>query len=814
MVGSASVASIRSERSSKSRSSGASLSSVQSKKSISRRSISSTGGESLQDGLERIEGKASTASSSSVSIQRKSSQSVSSTRSHRSTSSRRSSASKSISAKLDRIGEKTVPRSNSISSVPSATSSWRSPYESSTRHSSSAASVVSSSSTCKVSKNRKSSSGSVSSVVSHHTSISTLSTGGQHARGVDYLNVGNYSKAILAFTKAIQTITQKSNDDRGYNEKQQRLATFYGYRCEALYDIGAYVASKKDARSSLEYESQVGGDKNKSSWFGGIFQSSENTQGELHHERGIVLRCKVLCSLGYSLLRQGDNVNDAMKSFEEAKSVAKKALDGVNDNLPAGGKGNNIEAVISLKETIKLAKDGLSLLSKYETLKTKIDTGSYKRGEYIKLLDDAIEIAPAAVDWHVRKVKYLIGRKRWFAVANHCEQVAAKTAKLEGVFSGDLADINPYFGIPSLKELNADFFTDNQLQKRPSYLRTLSSKATCDAVFRLPDELLPYYLRSLRLEERYEASMLACKALQKLLEERSQSNDKSAESNNYTFFDNEFDKLERTIKLKEEADKFFTDGHYDRAVTLYGDCLSIDCGEEWSRNRSILKTSRMSSCTKPNSEGGRLHAVLHSNRAACFAAMGQHDDAIKECSHAIHIHSMYTKALLRRARCFLQTGQREKARADFNRFISLVIGSRDHPYPPYNQGSACYFDMPSEVSEQKLRAVKSEFNQLGGLNPMGRKESKMMQKFTSMVESLCCNSTVIKSQVVTPPPSQWLMDNNTDVSKSRGDSHHSSSDKSKRRVSFLTPGQAPDPPNLCPSPSLFDNLLDTPKKDP
>ena len=805
MVGSASVASIRSERSSKSlRSSSSSVKSKQTNRS-NHRSIASSGRSSLQDGLERIERKASTASSSSsASIQRKSSQSVSSARSHRSTSSRRSTSSKSMSSKLDRIGEKTVLRSNSINSVPSATSSWRSPYESSTRRSSSSASVVSkssSSSTCKVSKNRKSSSSNssvASSVVSHRTSISALSVGGQHAKGVDYLNVGNHPKAILAFTKAIQSIQQNNNDE---GEGSSLLATLYGYRCEALYEIGAYDISTMDARRSLEYESKVGGDKNKkSSWFGGIFQS----QDELHHEHGIVLRCTVLCSLGFSILRQGDNVNDAMKSFEEATSIAKKALEGrgVNDNHPTNGKSSNMIAVISLKETIKLAEDGLSMLSKYETLKTKIDNGSYTRGEYIKLLDDAIEISPATVDWHVRKVKYLIGRKRWFAVANHCEQVAAKAVKLEGIFNGDLADSNPHPGIPSLQELNVDFFADDK-QPKPSYLRTLNSKAACDAVFRLPYELLPYYLRSLRLEERYEASMLACKALQKFLEEKVQSNDKRGESKRYSFFDLEFNKLERTIKMKEEADKLFNDGNYDRAVTLYGDCLSIDCDEEWSRSGSILKTSRMSSCEKPNAEGGRLHAVLHSNRAACFAAMGQHDDAIKECSHAIHIHSMYTKALLRRARCFVQKGEREKARADINRFISLVHGSRDHPYPPYNQGSACYFNMPSEVSEQELRSVKSELNQLGGLNPMGRKESKMMQKFTSLVESLCCKSSAIKSQVVTQPPSHWSMDNNT--------GGHHSSDKSKRRVSFLTE-QAPDPPN-CPSPSIFDHLFDTPKID-
>lgn len=127
---------------------------------------------------------------------------------------------------------------------------------------------------------------------------------------------------------------------------------------------------------------------------------------------------------------------------------------------------------------------------------------------------------------------------------------------------------------------------------------------------------------------------------------------------------------------------------------MYGECLSIDGNSDQS-NGSILKqaSSYPVACARANAAGGKLHAVLHSNRAACFSSMGRNDDAIKESSHAIEIHSMYTRALLRRARCYGKLGQIDKARADFNRYIILVEGAHEFPYPPPNQGSSCYFDV-------------------------------------------------------------------------------------------------------------------------
>ena len=405
-----------------------------SSRSIKSSTSSKRGGESLQDGFERIERKTS----------------QSSIKSHKSSSSRRTSSSR---------------KSRDQKSVKSSMSSGGR--------------------SCASASSRRSST-SKKSVLSHHSSISNISTMSAHTqqkRGIECVKSGNYRKAIQLLTRAIQSY----NGDE--DEQKSSLATLYGYRSEALYELGAYEASTRDARNVLQLcKSDDKGDKQ---WFGGMFKSSSSIpQSQLNNEG----RAKALCTLGYSLLRQGQ-LDEVLKSFEESVNIASKALEDSID-LPVSDRPSNYEqAVISLKETIQLATEGQSLLSTYENLITKLDDRSNKR-EYLQVLDSAIEIISAATHLHVKKVNYLVGRRRWFAVANHCEQLAANATKLEGVFKGDLADIDPLpTAVPRLQELNSNAFVKEEAT--PVHLRTLNPAEVCDAVFRMPNELLPYYLRML-----------------------------------------------------------------------------------------------------------------------------------------------------------------------------------------------------------------------------------------------------------------------------------------------------------------------------
>lgn len=335
-------------------------------------------------------------------------------------------------------------------------------------------------------------------------------------------------------------------------EKQVRegLATLHGYRCDALYEVGAYDAAVKDARSSLEYEQLA-----RESFDDRPYSTSPDRLDDrdlLHPEKGSTLRAKVLCSLGYSLLR-GGNVDCVKESFQESVTLAKKALEDAADFTEGERMISHMHkiAVGVLNETIEKATEGLATLSQYESLQKKLGSSSQKK-KYLDTLDSALEIAPGATDWHVAKVKHLIGRKRWFAVANHCEQVAANAAKYDGLFKGDLAELNPYPGIPAIVELDAKFFRESKNKNdAPPHLRTLSIKATRDAVFRMPKELLPHYLRALRLEERYKEAVLVGTALAEFdAQTKSDGKDTFAENKR---FHQEWDMLDRTIKLKEEG---------------------------------------------------------------------------------------------------------------------------------------------------------------------------------------------------------------------------------------------------------------------
>lgn len=437
--------------------------------------------------------------------------------------------------------------------------------------------------------------------------------------------------------------------------------------------------------------------------------SSLSNREKLNVETGSPLRAKVLCSLGYSLLGGGD-ASGVKAVFQESLNVSKRVQEDALDLIEGDDESsspNALRQVVALmKDTVNKATMGLSILEKYESLKMKWETKSYM-GDNTELLDGILGIAPGAIDWHVSKVIHLARCQRWFAVANHCEQVAATAMKYEGVFRGDLADINPFSErIPPVQELNSRFFDEDSIVKGkglPPHLRTLSPNAARDAAFRLPNELVPFYLRSLRLDERYTS---AVKVGMALLEFHEQSKS--------TRYAQEFETLDRTIKVKEEGDKMYRGNNYERALTLYGECLNIDGNHESGRRSSILRqpSQQPTAFVKANSAGGKLHAVLHSNRSACFMAMGRYNDAILESSHAILIHSTYTKAILRRARCYAKIGDLERARADYNRLIMLVDGARKFPYPPKYQGSTCFFDMPSDVTSQQLAAIKVEMNSL------------------------------------------------------------------------------------------------------
>jgi tetratricopeptide (TPR) repeat protein len=178
----------------------------------------------------------------------------------------------------------------------------------------------------------------------------------------------------------------------------------------------------------------------------------------------------------------------------------------------------------------------------------------------------------------------------------------------------------------------------------PRHLKLISQTATATAalavqgphaVLRLPNGIFPLYLRYLRLEERYTEVAKAGSSIEVHMNTSKQKG--SGGQVSLAWLSDERDKLRRMMSRKEQGDTLFRIGDYEQAAERYGQCLTID-------NGSLLYNPN---ALEIEDSGGRLHAVLHCNRAACLMALKRYREAVKECTAALRIHTHYMKAMLR-----------------------------------------------------------------------------------------------------------------------------------------------------------------------
>jgi len=101
-------------------------------------------------------------------------------------------------------------------------------------------------------------------------------------------------------------------------------------------------------------------------------------------------------------------------------------------------------------------------------------------------------------------------------------------------------------------------------------------------------------------------------------------------------------KKAKSLKAKkEEGNTAFKAGNLDEAYKLYSEALLIDpC------NRST-------------------NAKLYFNRATVASRQKKTSDCISDCDKALELDPNYTKALLRRAKCYMETEQYEEAVRDY-----------------------------------------------------------------------------------------------------------------------------------------------------
>merc|ERR1711957_348737 len=176
----------------------------------------------------------------------------------------------------------------------------------------------------------------------------------------------------------------------------------------------------------------------------------------------------------------------------------------------------------------------------------------------------------------------------------------------------------------------------------------------------------------------------------------------------------------------------------------------------------------------------------------------------------------YMSVLLRRAQCHVEIDQKDEAKADFGRYVMLVEGARKFPYPPENEGSPCYFDMPSQVSNAQLTAVKSEMESLGmkllkkkksGIFSRSRGNAEKNVSSTEEKKSTAKNAKTSKDKKKSPRKSGCCKTSAVSqvVEPSQAPSSEGSTQKQKRRVSF---GSSKLAKQLAKPRPAFDDPLD------
>jgi len=521
-----------------------------------------------------------------------------------------------------------------------------------------------------------------------------------------YIN-GAYRESVQRYTEAISA--QTDGFTKSVSSFDETLAALYGNRAAALMMTGAYEGAAADCGRAL--------------------QCTEDHSSAGSLESGPAFRSKILCRMARACLKAG-SIWDAEQAFNSAIQSAQEALALIAHSNMGADETRQAEKI--LNQSINDATLGLTDVRRYrEALEGAAKIAAEKgvtavadRRNSVQLLmfiNSALSVSPGSMELHERKVNALASLKRWAELGNHCERLAAEMAKIDGVFKDDLSALNPFPDVRPATSLKSDFFERNpDAIDDPAPFRILSPKAVCEAVLRLPNGIIPLYLRSLRLEERYTEAAKAGTAIETHM---SNSKHKSTRGSvPLAWLSNERDKLRKTMSWKEKGDGLFRKASYEKAAEKYGSCLTIDSDSNatYDAQKSDIDDA-----------GGRLHAVLHCNRAACLMAMKKYREAVKECTAALRIHTHYMKAMLRRGRCFARIRQYQEAVAEYERYIQLVDEAKRSPHNGININAACTFDRPADITDaeyskakQELSDVKKSMRQSSNVNSNTQANSK------------------------------------------------------------------------------------------
>lgn len=457
------------------------------------------------------------------------------------------------------------------------------------------------------------------------------------------------------------------------------LAVLLSNRAAGLLMVGAYEAAVADCQVAL------------------CKVSPPRNNEPFSNDSGPLLKIKLFTRLARAQLKLGDHgaasdaCSVAIDTAIEASLFSKE-----NHSLEVFERNNATlsqmvtEATLSQGDAKRL-RDACEQLNRTRSVKPRNSNDRSKHVESLGHVNLALSIASGSVYLIDIKALLLVQLKRWREVAGFCERLAAFNVGMDLVFIEDLESKHPFPGVSPAQVLKADFFGGLRDEDVSTRDLKLNSRAAAEAACRLPYSISSIYVRAMRLEERYPAADAALRAL----EDYVRRDPKTAPmGQHFAWLLDERSKLERTKDGRELGDELFRLQAFEKAASKYAECMCID-------SMGVADT------TEGLNAGGRLHAVLHCNRAACLMALRQFHGAVDECTNALKIHSRYMKAILRRARCYTRLQRTQEAISEYQRWLDLVEEARKVDYSPQ---SPCLFDGPQDVKPSEVTLTKKELD--------------------------------------------------------------------------------------------------------
>eukprot|EP00980_Cylindrotheca_fusiformis_P006481 scaffold1377_cov126-Cylindrotheca_fusiformis.AAC.26 len=497
--------------------------------------------------------------------------------------------------------------------------------------------------------------------------------------GKTLYGLGDFRSSIVKFSAAIsqylRTCTEYPNKDL--------LAVLHSNRAACLMNLGAFQAAADECGQALSL-------------------SSDPADDGFSTEFGPGFTAKLCGRMARAFVKLGDadkaelyfnqaieRANNIMAYCEANRDSAQFEIDRVSLNKIS------TDATLGNLDISKLREHLKRIL---ECTNSSCCSRSSEREKDLEALDHvqmALSLASGCDALHEKKVSLLANLKRWREIASHCERLAAGYTAFDGCFVDDLASKHPFLGVPPAESLSVDSFKGTKESDYHGASMKLGHKAAAEAMLRIPFPMTPYFARALRLQERYPAAEASLASLEAYINERAGVYDQANLKSKFAWLRLERLKLCRTREEREKGDSLFQQGAYCQAALQYAECITID-----AEGISVVPSG-------PNA-GGRLHAVLHCNRAACLMALKRYHEAVTECTAALRIHPRYMKAMLRRARCYGKLDRHEESIAEFKRFIEMAQQARRDPSSFSPTLSPCIFDGPNDASDNDIAQVKQE----------------------------------------------------------------------------------------------------------